>query len=60
MIFISQKQIDVKNARRSRLSIEEKNLYDLHIVEKLAMREEENKDKLITNEKCLLVVFEMR
>ena len=59
MIFISQKQIDVKNARRSRLSIEEKNLYDLHIVEKLAMREEENKDKLITNEKCLLVVFEM-
>ena len=59
MIFISQKQIDVKNARRSRLSIEEKNLYDLHIVEKLAMREEANKDKLITNEKCLLVVFEM-
>ena len=40
------------------ISIEEKNLHDLHIAEKLAMREEKNKEN--TNENCLLVVFESR
>ena len=31
----------------------------MHIEEKLAMREEKNKDKLISNENCLLVVFDL-
>ena len=39
------------------ISIEEKNLHDLHIAEKLAMREEKSKEN--TNENCLLVVFDL-
>ena len=40
------------------ISIEEKNLHDLHIAEKLAMREEK-KNKENTNGNCLLVVFDL-
>ena len=52
-------EIKIKKSQNISISIEEKNLHDLHIAEKLAMREEKNKDKLITNENCLLVVFDL-
>ena len=66
MIFTSPKQIDdkceeikIKKSQNISSSIEEINLHDLHIAEKLAMREKKNKDKLTTNENCLLVVFDL-
>ena len=52
-------EIKIKKSQNISISTEEKNLYDLHIAEKLAMREEKNKDKLIINETRLLVVFDL-
>ena len=52
-------EIKIKKSQNVSISIEEKNLHDLHIAEKLAMREQKKKDKLIINENCLLVVFDL-
>ena len=52
-------EIKIKKSQNISISIEEKNLHDLHVAEELAVREKKNKDKLITNENCLLVVFDL-
>ena len=54
------KEIKIEKSQNISISIEEKNLHDLHIAEKLAMREEKKKDKLITNKNCLLVAFDLK
>ena len=41
------KEINVKKSQNMSIRIEEKNLYDPYIAEKLAMQEEKKKDKLI-------------
>ena len=38
---------------------EEKEQHEKHLAEKIAMREEKKKDKLLNNTKCLLVVFDL-
>ena len=52
-------KINFKKSQNISISIEEKVLHGLHITEKFAMWEQKKKDKLITNENCLLVVFDL-
>ena len=51
--------IKIKKSQNISISIEEKSLHDLHIAEKLVVQKEKKTDKLITNENCLSVVFDL-
>lgn len=52
-------EIKIKSKENITISLDEKNAHDRHIAEKLAMRAEKNRDKLIDGEKSLLVVFDL-
>ena len=52
-------EIKIKKKENTTISLDEQNAHDLHIAEKLAMREEKKKDKLIEDEKSLMVVFDL-
>ena len=52
-------EIKIKEKENITISHDEKNIHDVHIGEKLVMREEKNRDKSIDDDKSLMVVFDL-
>ena len=52
-------EVRIKKTEKIPMTDEEKEQHEKHLAEKIAMREEKKKDKLLNNTKCLLVVFDL-